>query len=198
MSNVAVLFADPLGTYSEFENCDIWGIDRDARMYHGNSPVIAHPPCQRWGSLAYVNYSRWGGEHNKPGNDGGCFESALNNVKRCGGVLEHPKSSRAWDAFGIERPWPNVWLGTNGGWTCEVWQSAYGHRANKSTWLFYVGDKKPAAPRWGRPIGTHQVGGADKRGKDRNKPTLSPKEAASTPKEFAEYLIALAIESGAV
>ena len=80
---------------------------------------------------------------------------------------------------------------------CEVWQSAYGHRANKATWLFYAGDNPPLEMNWDRPKGTHQVGFQDQRGKARNKPTLSKREANATPIKFRDALIELAIHSGA-
>ena len=48
-----------------------WPIERDARKYEGVFPVVAHPPCQLWGAMAFVNYARWGGEHNKPFNEAG-------------------------------------------------------------------------------------------------------------------------------
>jgi hypothetical protein len=79
-----------------------------------------------------------------------------------------------------------------GGWVCEVWQSAYGHRANKATWLYYVGAGLPPSLDWSRPIGTHQVGYQDQRGKDRNKPTLGKREAAATPAAFREALLEMA------
>jgi hypothetical protein len=156
-------------------------------------PVVAHPPCQLWGNLAAVNYARWGGEHNKPGNDGGCFESAIKSVIRCGGVLEHPKNSRAFKAHGLQTPHGIGWyqIGRNE-WVCEVWQSAYGHRANKATWLYYHGANKPFELIWDRPIGTHQIGFQDQRGKERNKPTLSKKESNATPTAFRDLLISLA------
>lgn len=71
--------------------------------------------------------SRWGGEHNRPGNDGGKFEFALACVNRCGGVLEHPKNSRAWPEFGLVKSEFGKWTRSGINWTCEVWQSAYGH-----------------------------------------------------------------------
>jgi len=158
-------------------------------------PVIAHPPCQRWGALAAANYARWGGEHNRPGNDGGCFASALASVNRCGGVLEHPAKSRAWAAHGLTKPIKSGWVRSGIGWTCEVWQSAYGHRANKATWLYYVGEIEPPEMKWDKKTGTHQIGFYDKRGKSANKPTLSKREANATPLHFRDALIMLALIS---
>ena len=164
----------------------------DARTYLGNAPVVAHPPCQLWGKMANVNYARWGGEHNKPGNDGGCFRFALDTVNKFGGVLEHPAESYAWPAHGLQRPPRTGWARSGQGWVCEVWQSAYGHRANKRTWLYCAGTDAPIEPRWERITGTHQIGFHDQRGKARNKPTLGKREANGTPPEFAAYLIELA------
>lgn len=192
---LAVLFAEKNGCYSELPFVDLWDRDRDARNYNGSLPVIAHPPCQLWGALANVNYSRWGGEHNKPGNDGGCFEFALNAVRRCGGVLEHPATSRAFVKYGIKpngMGWQQV---IDRGWVCEVWQSAYGHRARKATWLYYVGSQPPLDLNWERKPGTHQIGCQDQRGKDRNKPTLNKTEANATPKNFRNELVVLALNS---
>jgi len=194
---IAALFVQPDGCYAGLPHVDAWPEYRDARLYDGALPVVAHPPCQLWGNMAAVNYARWGGEHNKPGNDGGCFASALHSVIRCGGVLEHPKNSKAFSAHGIEKPcgigWQRIGLHE---WVCEVWQSAYGHRANKATWLYYYGMNKPHELRWERPKGTHQVGFQDQRGKSRNKPTLGKKEANATPIAFRDELIRLALNCG--
>lgn len=193
---VAALFVQPDGCYADLPFIDAWDAERDARGYGGPMPVVAHPPCQLWGSLANVNYSRWGGEHNKPGNDGGCFAAAVKAVQTCGGVLEHPAQSRAFRAHGLAVPDGSGWQATiDGGWVCEVWQSAYGHRANKATWLYYHGGPLPLQLRWNRPVGTHQVGYHDQRGKDRNKPTLSKREANATPIEFRDELLRLARHS---
>lgn len=194
---LAALFVQEDGCYSELDFIDLWPEKRDARLYKGDLPVVAHPPCQLWGSLAAVNYKRWGGEHNKPGNDGGCFASALQSVRRCGGVLEHPAKTKAFAAHGLAKP-PREggWLQINNNeWVCEVWQSAYGHRANKATWLFYCGEKQPQTLSKDKPVGTHQVGHPDKRGKDKNKPTLSKREANATPITFRDILIDIALNS---
>ena len=95
---VAALFVQKDGCYTNLDHVDAWPESRDARLYDGPFPVVAHPPCQLWGALAAVNYARWGGEHNRPGNDDGCFYSALQSVRRFGGVLEHPAKSRAFAA----------------------------------------------------------------------------------------------------
>lgn len=192
---IAALFIDPKGLYANRPGIDAWGEARDARTYGGPWPVVAHPPCQLWGPMAAGNYARWGGEHNRPCNDGGCFAAALAAVQRYGGVLEHPARTRAWKAFGLSTPTELGWQPGAGGWVCEVWQSAYGHRANKATWLYYVGKRPPLELCWERPVGTHQIGYADKRGKARNKPTVPKREASATPIHFAMALIALALHS---
>lgn len=192
---IAALFIQEDGCYFGIEGIDPWPVERDARRYNLDYPVVAHPPCQLWGALASVNYARWGGEHNKPGNDNGCFASALASVNRCGGVLEHPAKTREFKAYGLSKPVGTGWSRSGQGWVCEVWQSAYGHRANKATWLYYVGDIPPFELNWSRPVGSHQVGFQDQRGKQRNKPTLSKREANATPIEFRNVLISLAENS---
>jgi hypothetical protein len=173
------------------ENC--WGVERDARHYAGTDPVVAHPPCQLWVNMAAVNWKRYGRQ--KPawyegGDDGGCFASALESVRRYGGVLEHPAESHAWAHFSLPVPPRSGWLhiGTNAiGSVCEVWQSAYGHKARKRTWLLYCGRQPPFDLEWDHVPGTHQCGWFD-----RNKPTLGKREASATPVRFAKELIKLA------
>ena len=200
---VAALYVQRGGAYFGLDGVDPWDEGRDARTYAGPHPVIAHPPCQRWINLAFANFARWGGEHNRPGNDGGCFRAALDAVRTFGGVLEHPASSHAWSRFGLLRPYGEGWCYQpdtafpRGGYhVCEVWQSAYGHRARKRTWLLYTGRRPPFELRWDRKPGTHQVGFQDQRGKARNKPPLSKAESNATPALFRDALIDLARYAG--
>jgi len=193
--SVAALYVAKDSIYKTMPECDCYDLARNAKTYNGTLPVVAHPPCQLWGKMAKINYKRWGGDHNKPGNDGGCFAHALDTVNKCGGVLEHPAETYAWKAHGL--PAPGIgWTRWQQGWVCEVWQSAYGHRANKRTWLYCCGTNFPMHPKWERKIGSHQVGFHDRRGKSRNKPTLSKREANATPPEFAAYLVQLAASCG--
>lgn len=189
MKTVAALFVDSRGPYASMPGVECWDEVRDARKYGGPHPVVAHPPCQLWTNFAALNFKRWGGEHNRPGNDGGCFASALANVRRYGGVLEHPAYSKAWESHGLRAPLSHgVWFAhAPGEWVCQVMQSAYGHLAQKKTWLFFVSDRAPADADWSQPPGSHQCGWFD-----RIKPTLSKRAASLTPQPFADFLVSLA------
>ena len=193
---IAALYVETDGIYYGLPNVDPWDEKRDARLYSGPWPVVAHPPCQLWVNLAGVNFKRYGGPHNRPGNDGGCFAMALRAVRTWGGVLEHPAGSYAWSTFALPKPCASGWSwadsvvsrhGTRCEHVCEVWQSAYGHKARKRTWLFYSGINPPPELNWLREPGTHQVGWFD-----RNKPTLGKREARATPIPFRDMLITLA------
>jgi hypothetical protein len=196
VGHVVALFVSPDGPYPRLVGASrCYDEARDARTYEGEHPVVAHPPCQLWVNFAFLNYKRWGGEHNRPGNDGECFRFALSTVRRVAGVVEHPAFSHAWEAHALTAPRQVGWIRTSATeWVCEVWQSAYGHKARKRTWLLYVSpwQHPPWELVWERHAGTHQIGFHDDRGKARNKPTVSKKEAIHSPPAFAEVLIALA------
>jgi hypothetical protein len=146
---VAALYVDPNGVYAGLPDVDLWDEARDARLYDGPYPVVAHPPCQRWSLMGMCR-----GYYD--GNDEGCFEAALEAVRMFGGVLEHPRHTLAWKRFGLARPMAQGWTTSLGddGLTCEVDQRHYGHRARKPTWLYVVGVDPPALI-WGEgPRGT--------------------------------------------
>lgn len=98
---IAALFVETNGAYFNLPDVDPWDERRDARLYAGPHPVVAHPPCSRWCRLAGLVEARWG---HKRGDDGGCFASALESVRRYGGVLEHPAFTDAFVAYGIPPP----------------------------------------------------------------------------------------------
>lgn len=140
MTRIAALYVEKGGCYWNLPDVEPWDEARDARTYAGPYPVVAHPPCQRWGRF-------WHGSTRKPhqfklGDDGGCFEAALQAVTQFGGVLEHPADSRAWSHFGLPIPkrgdgWTagDFW---SGGRSCYVEQGHYGHASRKPTWLYAV------------------------------------------------------------
>ncbi len=134
---VAALFVEEGGVYCGMPDVDAWGISRDARTYAGPHPVVAHPPCERWGRYWFGGPSAK--VRREKGDDDGCFASALAAVRLWGGVLEHPADSSAWAWFGLRKPpRSGEWIEADdvGGWTCEVEQGHYGHRARKRTWLY--------------------------------------------------------------
>lgn len=204
---VAALYVEKGGCYDGHTAVDSWDEARDARLYAGPHPVVAHPPCQRWGRF-------WHGSTRKPhqfrlGEDGGCFDAALSAVRHWGGILEHPKDSHAWGQFGINTPprkggW--IWADEFGGWTCCVEQGFYGHLSRKPTWLYFHKGRNlgmVALPelRWGQgtqrlhPIALERHGYAKARrigvmamvgGKDKTKI-----RNATTP-EFRDVLLSIA------
>lgn len=200
---VAALYVESGGAYFGVPGVDPWDEARDARLYAGPHPVVAHPPCQRWGRF-------WHGSPRKPhqftlGDDGGCFAAALASVRAWGGVLEHPCDSKAWTHFGLQAPprrggW--IRADAHNGWTCCVEQGHYGHVARKATWLYSVGPRPPdlawgpceqRIPEWmvarygyerARRYGiVAMIGGKDKT-KIRN----------ATPPAFRDVLLAIARE----
>lgn len=156
---IAALYVAANGSYIGLPDVDPWDETRDARKYAGPWPVVAHPPCQRWGKF-------WAGQplHIKrtgirkvKGDDGGCFKAALDAVRTWGGILEHPWQSHAWPHFGLNVPArEGRWIAADylGGWTCCVEQGRYGHYARKPTLLYTVGCKLPELD-WG--IGEHRI-----------------------------------------
>ncbi len=198
MIDVAALFVEERGVYSALESVEVYGISRDARTYSDNKPVVAHSPCERFGAF-------WsGGPHPKQprrnlGDDGGCFASALANVRRCGGVLEHPANSHAWRIYGLfAPPRGGGWIVADsvGGWTCCVEQGQYGHQARKPSWLYMVGAVPPSL-RWGIAHGKiATVALSGKRGVNlglrEGITTIKRRERHLTPIPFRDLLLSIA------
>lgn len=152
MRQIAALYVASDGPYFGLTAVHPMDEKADARMYAGPWPVVAHPPCQRWGRMWKGQPGNIkAGRPERKGDDGGCFKSALFDVRRFGGVLEHPEGSHAWSHFGLAKP-PREggWIKADdhGGWTCRVEQGRYGHYCAKPTWLYVVGTDRPDL-RWG-------------------------------------------------
>ena len=149
---VAALYVATDGPYYGLPGVHPYDENEDARMYQGPWPIVAHPPCQRWGKFAKgapLNIKN--GKVERIGDDQGCFKSALFDVRRFGGVVEHPEHSKAWAAFGLTKP-PRKggWVKADEyGWTCRVEQGRYGHYFPKPTWLYVVGVERLPDLRWG-------------------------------------------------
>jgi len=192
---IAALFVETGGCYFNVPGVDPWDITRDARLYPGPHPVVAHPPCERWGRFAAGTMTR---KDQTPGADGGCFASALHSVRLWGGVLEHPAHSKAWDFFNISAPPQRGWCQlSDREWVCSVEQGHYGHKARKATWLLYCGPRPPEL-RWGpcaqrlpeKRLAERGYESARRCGAVAN---MSSRQRQRTPKEFRDLLIGLAL-----
>lgn len=159
---IAALYVEVGGCYDGQPDIQAWTANDDARRYRGPYPIVAHPPCQRWGRFHH-------GSTRKPhqfrlGDDDGCFAAALLSLADHGGVIEHPCDSKAWRWFGLRAPKRHTgWTRTPGPliwwrdgdtirvrdrragewWTCYVEQGHYGHMSRKPTWLLAKGIDLP-------------------------------------------------------
>ena len=194
LRTVAALYVQRGGAYYGLEGVDPWDEARDARLYAGPHPVVAHPPCSRWCRLAGLVEARWG---HKRGEDGGCFAAALASVRQWGGVLEHPAYSDAWAAFDLlVPPRRGGWVrGFCGGWACHVEQVKYGHVAKKATWLYAHGVDLPAL-RWGSTAdgaSTALVSWCGNRTRaDEKRLRVGKARASKSPVEFRDLLLGMA------
>ena len=198
-TDVSVLYVDPRGPYPKLV-ADWWDEERDARLYAGPNPVVAHPPCERWGRY-------WGGgpmlagttKQKKLGDDGGCFAAALAAVRKWGGVLEHPEATHAFRAHGLLAPeWGRGWqpAGDFAGFVCCVAQGNYGHRARKLTWLYAVAPVLPELD-WSIPTGMARLDNGNGPGRKRatHRERIEKFERRESPLPFAELLIGLAAQA---
>lgn len=192
---VAALYVHPNGVYANLPGVEVWDEARDARLYAGPWPVVAHPPCARWCQLAPLVASKLrylGDPKYAIGNDGGCFEAALEAVRTWGGVLEHPAYSLAWYRYGLPVPGHGGWTQAIGdpGYSTAVSQVAYGHLARKRTWLYYVGSEPPALL-WNEPLAQGQVSAFTH--KKNGRPIKLDKGLSNpTPPAFRDVLLAMA------
>jgi hypothetical protein len=181
---VAVLFARGDSVYKTLPDCDVWDIERDARNWPGGSPVIAHPPCRLWAKLRQFAKAA------DPVMERKLAVDAVQSLQRFGGVLEHPAQSTLWAHQGL--PTPGRAPDKFGGWTAEVRQCDWGHKAEKRTWLYIVGchpDELPVMPPRREPTGLIKP----QRGVPRdNRKIVTKAEREHTPPELARWLVELA------
>lgn len=180
-SVVSVLFARGDSVYKTLQNCDVWDSERDARKWQGGTPIVAHPPCRAWGRLRHFAKPR------ADEKDLALF--AVEQIRKYGGVLEHPEASTLWAAAKLPKPGDrDQW----GGWTLPVKQFWWGHEADKKTWLYICGVEPKDAPLIPLKLGyAPKVVATSKRGVGR-RPEISKFDRERTPPCFAEWLCDLA------
>lgn len=185
--NVAALYIDPRGPYPRMPGVDCWDEQRDARLYAGPHPIVAHPPCTHYGRLRHLARR----------DDADCAPIAVEQVRAWGGALEHPSGSLLWKRCGL--PLPGEPPDAFGGLTFELCQVDWGHVARKRTWLYVVRARSiPEMPAPREP--SHWIsGGRGRRGKKARTTPVPPgikvcsaQQRRRTPPAFAEWLVSLA------
>jgi len=190
-ASVAVLFARKDSIYKSIPGVDVWDAVRDATLWPGGCPVVAHPPCRAWGQLRALAKPRPGEKQ--------LAIYAVEQVRIFGGVLEHPKNSTLWPMAGLPRPGARDEFG---GWTLPIYQRWWGHRAEKPTLLYIVGCAPSDVPRIPLVLGdAHYVCGSSGRRRDGSRlhkgdvawrPEISKAEREHTPLPLALWLVELA------
>lgn len=183
MKTVAVLFARTDSIYKTLPGVDVWDEARDARRWPGGAPVVAHPPCRAWASLRHCAKPRPGERE--------LAMFAIEQVRKFGGVLEHPLNSTLWPIAGLPAIGEHdAW----GGWTLPIHQYWFGHRARKATRLYIVGCEPRGLPPMPMRLGeaTHTVGLWSGRDRATCKPSITKPEFEHTPRELAVWLVELA------
>ena len=185
MKTVAILFADRQSIYKSLPDVDVYDVDRDARTFPGGCPVIAHPPCRLWSCLSHLSTA--------PPEEKLLATWAIEVVRREGGAVEHPATSRLWKEPGMPR------LGERdkfGGWILPVLQWWFGHRAEKATKLYIVGCASKDVPIIPMLLGepTHSLKeGLPRRTpqwvRDQRPKRCTKRERSATPPDFARWLV---------
>ncbi|MFN9611221.1 MAG: hypothetical protein ACK58C_03465 [Betaproteobacteria bacterium] len=181
---VAALFCRADSHYKALPAVDVWDEARDARQWPGGVPLVAHPPCRLWAKLRQFAKAK------DPTMERQLAIDAVCRVQRFGGVLEHPAESTLWAHMGL--PTPGRAPDQHGGWTAEIRQCDWGHKAEKLTWLYVVcchPDDLPPMPPRGEPTGVIKP----HRGIPRDgRKIVTKAEREHTPPALALWLVELA------
>ena len=181
-ARVAALYVRGDSIYKRMENVDAWDQDRDARTFPGDCAAVCHPPCRLWGSMKQFARAHPDERLLAP--------LAVETVRKCGGVVEHPAASDLWHETGVPRGESrDRW----GGFSVSVDQFHFGHPGCKPTRLYIVGCEPASLPpipfRPGRPeaLTCNKWSGPPD---DRR--VLSRHERERTPPLLASWLVTVA------
>jgi len=180
---VAVLFASDTSLYKNLDNLEVYDKKRNALTYPGGIPIVAHPPCRLWGKMSHFSTA--------PKEEKELSVWAIGQIRKNGGVLEHPAASRLWHKMNL--PAPGKGYDEYEGWTLGILQWWFGHKAEKKTLLYICGTKPKDIPEMPIKLGYPEfVVSSSKRKHRRSLPEISHRLRKETPQQFAEWLIELA------
>lgn len=205
---VAALYVLARGPYANMPGVDPWPERRNALLYPGPWPVVAHPPCAWWSVRRQAKLSSGQGPH--------LAATAVTQVQEWGGVCEQPERSLLWDTMGLPRPEPyrQATIGgpqrdEHGGFTVEVDLSSWHdperldqeHGEHKRTWLYIVGvdyclatdlPLDAPSPRKSSVLRRDKRPGSKSTWLRSRDDMMGPEARKRSPKAFAEWLVALA------
>jgi hypothetical protein len=182
---IAALFVMPDSHYKSMPGVDAFDAERNALNFTGGCQVVAHPPCRSWSRMRHFAKPRPGERE--------LAIFAIDMVRSCGGVLEHPSGSELWKVAGLPVPGSTA-VDEYGGFTLPVSQKWWGHRAEKRTWLYIVGVSPTAIPPFPIVLGEAErvCGLWSGRDRSRARKEIGPNERMASPPLFAEWLVELA------
>lgn len=178
---ITVLFCQSDSIYKKL-GCDIWDERRDALNWTGTEAAIYHPPCRLWSRLRAFStadpiekyLAMW----------------SVRKVRSYGGILEHPKASLLFKQVGLPLPGQSDEFG----FTIELDQYHFGHKAQKSTWLYICGiEPGSKLLNYSRIPGSPKYVFSTSKSLDA-KPELNAKERSATPIRFAKWLVKICTE----
>jgi hypothetical protein len=185
-ARVSVLFARSDSIYKTL-GCDVWDEERNALNFKGGSPVVAHPPCRLWSQMRQFSTA--------PESEKYLAIWAVEQVRKNGGVLEHPASSGLWKAANLPEPGKRD---SFGGFTLVISQWWFGHKADKLTRLYICGVEPKNLPpipfRLGEPEFTCSQS-RNRLTKRNRKPEITKAERQHTPLNLALWLIETALKT---
>lgn len=164
MATISALCVSRNSAYHGLPGVVAFDIDRDARTFLGDTPIVAHPPCRAWSAFCSHQAKAPPGEKE-------LAPMCVELLRQCGGVLEHPAHSRLWPAMGLprpgERPGGGRFLGARGATSVVGIRDEKGHvaivfwrRLQRSTFAISA---TRSAGRWAKiqPNVTSATGGND-------------------------------------
>jgi len=190
MVKIAALFVMEDSIYKSMPGVDCYDIHRDAWSFPGGMPVVAHPPCRTWGRLKHFATAAPPHEHS-------LGPWSIDQVRKFGGVVEHPNGSSLFAECGVHKPTKLNLPDKHGGYLIQISQYWWGHKAEKKTLLYICGcpySKLPPIPfRDGRPkycVGSFKLNGSGNiRSTYGEQKPVSKKDRLHTPPAFAKWLI---------
>jgi hypothetical protein len=121
--------------------------------------------------------------------------NAIDQVRMYGGVVEHPRDSLLWKLMGAK---PDGTADKHGGWILPIYQSWWGHRAEKKTCLYIVGCSSRELPTMPISLATPEyvvdngTTNHPQKGEPGWRPQLPHAEREHTPPELTQWLVELA------